>query len=178
MSYTCGVGHKQLTELSDTFQGELILFDENPDGVSHELFGDFEDIRRHCGGKKNHLGLSRKELEDVVNRVLEAGREHFIGLVKAEHLDAFGLERSTVDHVEHATGSTDDDVRAFLQSRPVLANQSAADTGVAVDIEVVAEGNDHFLDLLREFSGRSEDESLSLLDSRVNLQVSHRPDQK
>ena len=54
-------------ELLDTFEGKLVLLDEDTDGVAHELGGNFQDVLWHGCGQKDNLGGLRKELEDVVD---------------------------------------------------------------------------------------------------------------
>ena len=156
-------------ELADTLEGELVTLDEDTDGVAHELLGDFEHVGGHGGGEEDDLGVGGEELEDIVDRVFETGREHLVGLVETEHLDGVGAESTAVDHVEHTTGGADDDVGAFLELGHVLADGGAADTGMALDVEVVAEGNDDLLDLLSELTGGRENERLGLLDCGVDL---------
>lgn len=39
-----------------------------------------------------HLELGGQQLEDVIDLVLETAREHLIGLVQGEHLDAVGAQ--------------------------------------------------------------------------------------
>ena len=76
-----------LTELADTLEGELVLLDEDPDRVTHEFLCHLKNVRGHGSGKEDHLGLSGKELEDIIYGVFESGGEHLIRLVEAEHLD-------------------------------------------------------------------------------------------
>ena len=54
-------------ELLDTLEGQLGLFDQDTDRITHELGGDLENVLGHGGGKKNDLGGLRKELEDIVD---------------------------------------------------------------------------------------------------------------
>lgn len=111
-------------------------------------------------------------MEDIVNRVLEPGRQHLVSLIETEHLDAISLESASVDHVKYTSGGTDDDVRSIVELGHVFPNSSTADTGVAVDIEVIAQSDYDLLDLLSELSGGGEDEGLGLLDSGVDLYIS------
>lgn len=159
----------QLTELSDTFKGKLILLNENPDGVPHELLSDVKDLRGHGGGKEDDLGLSGEELEDLVDGLLETGGKHLIGLVKAEHHDGLGLKSTSVDHVKDTTGGTNNDVRTLVKPGNVLSDSGTTDTGVAVDVKVVTESDNDLLNLLSKLSGGSKDKSLSLLNSGVDL---------
>lgn len=63
---------------------------------------------------------------------------------------------------------------ALVELGNVLSNGGTTDTGVAVDVEVVTEGDDDLLDLLGELTGGGEDKSLGLLDGGVDLSVSPR----
>ena len=128
----------RLTELSDTLEGKLVSLDENPDGVSHELLGNVKNVGGHGGGEQDDLGLGGEELENVVDGVLETGGKHLIGLVEAEHLDALGLEGTTVDHVEDTTRGSDNDVGAVVELGHVLSDGGTTDTSVTVDVEVVS----------------------------------------
>ena len=67
------------------------------------------------------------------------------------------------------TRSTDDDLGTILESLHVLANISTTNASMAFDIHEVTDGDDNLLDLLCEFSGWCEDQSLASLELRVNL---------
>jgi len=156
-------------ELLDTFQGQFVPLDENPDRFSHELLGHLEHVRGHGGGEKNDLGVLREELEDLVDLVLETAGQHFIGLIETEDLDGVGPEGPAVDHIVDATGSTDDDVNTLLQFGHVLTDVGSTDTGVAFNVHVVTESDDDLLDLLSKLAGGREDEGLSPLDREVEF---------
>jgi hypothetical protein len=85
-------------ELPDTFQGQLFLLDQDPDGVPHELLGDLEHVVGHGGREEDDLGLGGEELEDVVHVLGETLGEHLVGLVEGKDLDVVGLQESSVDH--------------------------------------------------------------------------------
>jgi hypothetical protein len=51
--------------------------------------------------RARYLHAGRQQLEDVIDLVLEAAREHFVGLVQHKHLDVVGAEHATLDHVVH-----------------------------------------------------------------------------
>lgn len=42
-------------ELSDTLQGQLLLLDQDADGVTHEFGGDFQHLLGHGGRQQDHL---------------------------------------------------------------------------------------------------------------------------
>ena len=61
-----------------------------------------QDLGGHGGREEHHLHAGGKVLEDIVDLVLEATRQHLVGLVEHEHLDVVGLEDASGDHVEDA----------------------------------------------------------------------------
>jgi len=156
-------------ELLDTFQGQFVPLDENPNRLSHELLGHLEHVRGHGGGEKDDLGVLREELEDLVDLVLETAGQHFISLIETEDLDGVGPEGPTVDHVVDTTGSTDDDMNTLLQLAHVLTDVGPTDTRMAFDVHVVAESDDDLLDLLSKLTSRCEDEGLSPFGREVEL---------
>ena len=156
-------------ELLDTFKGELILLDENADWVAHELGGNFKDVLRHGGGKQDDLGGLRKELEDVVDLLGETARQHLVGLVEHEHLHAVSPEHAALNHVLDAAGCADHHLWAILERLHIISYAGTTNTGVALDTHEIADGDDDFLDLLCEFAGGGEDQSLAGLDVRVDL---------
>jgi len=156
-------------ELLDTFEGKLVLLDEDTDWVTHELGGDLEDILRHGSGKEDDLGGLRKELEDVVDLLGETTGKHLIGLVKDEHLHVVGLEDTALDHVVDTTWSTNDDLWTLLESLHVIPDRGTTDTGVALNLHEVANGDNDLLDLLGQLTGWGKDQSLAGLEGRVEL---------
>jgi len=156
-------------KLLDTFQGQFIPLDEDPDRVSHELLRHLQHIRGHGCREKNDLGVLGEELEDLVDLVLETTGQHLVGFIEAEDLDVVGPEGPAVDHIKNTTGSADDDVNTLLQLAHVLADVGSADTGVTFYVHVVAESDDNLLDLLSKLTGRCEDESLGPFGGQVEL---------
>lgn len=156
-------------ELLDTFEGKLVLLDEDADGVTHELGGDLEDVLGHGGGEKDDLGALGQKLEDVVDLLGETTGQHLVGLVEDEHLHVVGLEDTALDHVLDTAGGADDDVGTLGQSLHVLTNAGAANAGVALDVHEVTDGDNDLLDLLGKLAGGGEDERLAGLDVGIEL---------
>lgn len=82
-----------------------------------------------------------------------------------------GAESTSVDHVEDTTGGTDDYVDALLKLGHVFTYVGTTNTGVALDVHIIAQGDDDLLDLLGKLTGRGEDESLSALDGHIQLRA-------
>lgn len=156
-------------ELLDTFEGKLVLLDEDTDGVAHELGGDLEDVLGHGGGEENDLGGLREQLEDVVDLLGETARQHLIGLVEDEHLHVVGLQDTTLDHVVDTAGSANNDLGAILEGLHVVTDAGTANAGVALDVHEVTNGDNDLLDLLSELTGGGEDQRLAGLDIGVDL---------
>jgi hypothetical protein len=132
-------------KLFDPFESELILFDEDADGVAHKLLSHFEDVGGHRCREENGLGVVREELEDVVDLIFETTllldgqdityRKHFIRLVKDKHFNVVGAESTTVlDHVQNTSGGADDNVNTFLKDPDIFTDNCTSDTGVALQV--------------------------------------------
>jgi hypothetical protein len=67
------------------------------------------------------------------------------------------------------TGSANDNLGAVLQGLHVIANASTTNASMAFDAHEVANGNYYLLDLLSKLTGGGQDQSLALLDVRVDL---------
>lgn len=156
-------------ELLNTFESELGLLDENADWVAHELRGDLEDVLWHGGGEQNHLGRLGKQLENIVDLLGEAARQHLVGLVENEHLHGISLEEAALDHVLDTAGGSNDDLWAVLESLHVVTNARASNAGVAVNAHEVTDGNHNLLNLLCQFAGRGKDECLAGLELGVDI---------
>ena len=100
---------------------------------------------------------------------LQAYRKHLISLVKNEHLHAVGLEETALDHVLNTAGGADNDLGTVLEGLHVITNGGTADTGVALDVHEVTDGNNDLLDLLGKLAGGGEDKGLASLDGGVDL---------
>jgi len=156
-------------ELLDTFEGKLVLLDEDTDRVAHELGGDLKDVLGHGGGQKDNLGGLGQELEDVIDLLGEAAGQHLVSLVEDEHLHVVRLEDAALDHVVDTAGRADNNLGTVLEGLHVVTDAGAANAGVALDIHKVTNGNNDLLDLLGELTGGGEDQRLAGFDVGVDL---------
>lgn len=156
-------------ELLDTLKGEFLLLNQDTDGVTHELGGDLQDVLGHGGGQKGDLGGLGQKLEDVVDLLGETTGQHLISLIEDEQLHCISAEDATLDHVLNTTGGTDNDVGTVTESGHILTDVGTTDTGVALQLHEVTNGNNDLLDLLGQLTGRSKDQSLAGLDVDVDL---------
>jgi len=156
-------------ELLDTFEGKLVLLDEDADGVAHESLGNLEDVEGHGRREEADLDLLGEELEDVIDLVLETAGKHLIGLIEHELTDVVKAEGTTVDHVVDTAGGADNDVDAALEDTDVVTDGGTTDAGMDLDLHVVAESDDDLLDLLGQLTGGSKDEGLALTELGIKL---------
>ena len=105
----------------------------------------------------------------LINLVLKTTRQHLVSFVETEYLNGVRLERSPVDHIVHSARGPYDYLDALLELRHVLADVGTSDARMTLNVHVIAEGDDYFLDLLSKLTGRCEDESLGTLDRHVQL---------
>lgn len=96
-------------------------------------------------------------------------RQHLIGLVEDEHLHLVGLEDAALDHVVDTAGGTDNDLRTLTEGVHVITDSSTTNAGVAVDVHKVTNSDNDLLDLLGQFTGGSNNQSLAGLDGGVEL---------
>jgi hypothetical protein len=66
---------------------------------------------------RTHLDLGGQQLEDVVDLVLEAARQHLVGLVQHKHLDGVGAQGAAAQHVVHTPGGAHHHVHAALRAQ-------------------------------------------------------------
>jgi hypothetical protein len=90
-----------------------------------------------------YLNRRRDGLENVVDLVFEATREHLVGLIEHKQLDAVGAQMAAAEHVVDATGRADHDVHAGLQLGNVVAHARATDARVAAYAQVVTDVDHH-----------------------------------
>lgn len=83
-------------------------------------------------------------------------------------LDIARTKVATANHVKDAAGRAADDVLSVVKLLDVFANAGATNAGMALDIHVVAEGEDDALDLGRQLARRRKDKGLRLTNRGVD----------
>jgi hypothetical protein len=96
-------------------------------------------------------------------------RKHLISLIKNKHFHRIRLQESSLDHVVDTARSPNDDLRTILERLHIITDARSTNTRMALNAHEVANCNNDLLDLLRKLTGRSKDQSLALLDVRVDL---------
>jgi len=154
--------------LVDTLEGEVLLLDEDLCGVPHEMLGQSQNIGRQRGREQANLNVSGQELEDVLDLTLEATGEHLVSLVQDEQLEVVSLEETSLHHVVHAAGCSDDDVLALLEDTDVLTHDRASNASVHLDTKVLADRVHHEGGLHHELTDGSNDQGLRVVASGVD----------
>ena len=88
---------------------------------------------------------------------LESAVQHFVGLIKNEKFDVSGTEISSSNHIEGTTGGANDNMLTEIELADVLANVGATNADMGLNIHVVTESQDDFLDLLGQLTSGTED---------------------
>ena len=103
--------------------------------------------------------------------LLEAAREHLIGLIEHEDLKVVGLEESLLHHVMDSSWGSNDDVDSLLEDLDLVADDGASDASVYLDSNELSDLLDHEGDLLSKLSGGGHNEGLGVDGAGVhNLQ--------
>lgn len=156
-------------ELLDTLKSQLVLLDQDAHGVSHELLSDLQHIQRHGSGENRTLNRFGHEFEHVIDLLLEAARQHLVGLIEHEQTDGVQAKGSATDHVVDTTRCAHHHMHTLLQSADILSDSGTTDTAVDADVHEVADGGDDLDDLLGKLSGRSQDKRLALAVGDIEL---------
>jgi hypothetical protein len=106
-------------------------------------------------------------LEIVIS--IDTYRQHLISLIENEEFDGIRLEGTTLDHVVDTPRGTNDYMNTILKDFDVVTDDSASDTGMALNVHEVTDGDDNLLDLLSKLTSGSKDQGLTLLDTQVDL---------
>lgn len=162
--------------LSDTFEGQLFVFNQDLGGVfSHEVGGELQNIGRHGGGEKGNLDVTWEELEDVLNLLLESSGEHFVGFVEDEQFQVVSLEVVLLHHFVNSSWGSNNDVLSFFQLGDVFLHDGSSDAGVDLEVAVLSEGFDDDSNLDGQLSGWGDDQSLAVVSVWVDgLECSNR----
>mmetsp|Transcript_92284 Transcript_92284/g.264486 ORF Transcript_92284/g.264486 Transcript_92284/m.264486 type:complete len:259 (-) Transcript_92284:453-1229(-) len=119
-------------ELVDALQSQLCLFHQDAHGVPHEVLRQGQYFWRQGRREEADLHLWVKHLEDLVDLVLEAVRQHLVRLVQDETLEPADTQRTRLDHVVDATWCAAHDMLPRAEIYHVVTTGGAADASVAL----------------------------------------------
>ena len=148
--------------LLDTFEGQLLVLDQNLGGVSHEVLGQLQDVHGHGSREERNLDLAGEILEDILNLLLESTGEHLVGLIEHEDLEVVALEETLLHHVVHTAGGSDNDVHSLLEDLDLVADDGSTDASVDLDANELTDLLNDEGDLLGQLSGGGDHEGLGM----------------
>ena len=87
-------------ELTNTFKGKFSsLLTKIRMGIAHEFACQLYDLLWHSSREKSNLHVTRQQLKDIIDLLLETMTEHLIGLVNDENLQIIESKRSLRSHI-------------------------------------------------------------------------------
>ena len=141
-------------------------------GLVHVGGSDRADLTRHRGGEEQEVTLLRYFGEDRLEALREAHRQHLIGFVQDDCLDAIEAGCTTLHEVDETTRGGDDDLYATAKRADLCLDRGASVDGEdAYRGEVLAIGREVVSDLQTELAGRAEDEGTWCSDAIVGLSL-------
>lgn len=155
-------------KLFNTVESELISFDQDFQGLAHELVGHLEDLLGKSSRDNNTLHSVRQVSVNVVNLVFESLVEHFICLVQNEHFYVLGLECPSLDHVEHSSGSATHNMHTMLKLENVVVDVSATDAAVDFHTHIISQREHDLLRLFSQLTSRRQAQDLWLTKIQID----------
>ena len=110
-------------ELANTLQRQLVFLHVDAHRVSHKLPGEILTLWHHGGKEETHLNIPAQRFEDVVDLILEATRQHLVGLITDKGEQVVHAQVALAQHVEHAAWRTDHDVLSAPTHVEVVAHR-------------------------------------------------------
>lgn len=148
--------------LLDTFEGELLIFNQNLCGIAHKVLGQLQDVHWHGSREEGNLDLARKILEDILDLSLESTREHLVGLVENEDLEVVTLEETLLHHIMYTAWCADNDVNSLLEDLDFITDDGTSNASVDLDANELTNLLNNEGNLLGELSSRGNNKSLGV----------------
>ncbi len=129
-------------------------------GLGHVTIRHALDAPVDGRGEEERLALLREPIDDRVELLGEAHREHLVGLVQDEDPEALGVEGAPLEVIEDAPGRPRDDLGAGLELADLALHRRAAVDRGGLDAVVLADLRQLPRALERQLPGRGEDQRL------------------
>ena len=163
-------------DLVDRLDRQRRGLDLHVHGLVEVAVGELADRRRHGGREEQRLAARRRLLEDPLDVLHEAEREHLVGLVEHDVAGVRELQPAAADQVHHAAGRADHDLRALAQLHGLLGDRLAAEDGDDLDALELRERAQRLRDLDAELARGREHEHLDVLGRLVDLLDGRQPE--
>ena len=135
----------------------MLTCSQHSNGVSHELRGEFQNLWRHGCREEAYLDVRRQRLEDVVDLILKATRQHHVSLITDKREQVVNAQVTLAQHVEHAAWCADHNVLSVAKLVDVVTHRRSANARMVTHVEVVAKCQHHLVDLLASVRGSAPD---------------------
>lgn len=80
--------------------------------------------------------------------------EHFICFIENKHFDFFEIEVSLLNHIKDSAGSATDHMNSHFQFTDVFLHGLTSETGMNLNVKMIAECKGYFLGLFSELASR------------------------
>lgn len=155
--------------LTDTLKSKIFRLDKNLLWISHEMFGQSQDVVWHGGGEESDLNVTWQKFEDLLDLLLESSGEHLIGLVHDKKSEVVSFEEVLLHHIVDSSWSSYNDVYASLLKKvDIILDRGSSDAGVDLDSHVLSDGVHNESDLEGQLSGWGHNQCLDVVGSSVN----------
>jgi hypothetical protein len=138
--------------LLDTVKGELFLFDQNSDWISHEILRDLEDFLRHGCREESNLDVSGKEHQDLLDLDIKI-LDEVICLVEDKDSQVVSLEEALLHHVLDSSWSSHHNMHSAIELEDVVLESGSSSASVNLDPRVLSNSLYNFEYLESELSG-------------------------
>ena len=145
-------------------------------GLVEVAIGELADRRRHRRREEQRLTARRRLLEDPLDVLHEAEREHLIGLVEHDIAAIRELQPAAADQVHHAAGRADHDLRALAQLHRLLGDRLTAEDGDDAHALELREGAQRLRNLDAELARGREHQHLDVFRGLVDLLDGRQPE--
>jgi hypothetical protein len=123
------MGLAQLHKMLDGVAYDTSAADHHLDGVPEVLSGEGLHLLGEGGREEHGLAIRARVLQHLGDLRLKTEVEHAVGLVYREVRDTLQVRHFAcvgAQHVNHAPGRTDDDLRALFQLGNLVGHRCAA----------------------------------------------------
>jgi len=124
--------------------------------IGQQARGEFLDFGRHRGREEQRLPFFGQFFQDAFQIRHKAHIEHPVGFVQHERIDVVEPNAALLKEVQQASGRSDTNVHAPLQSAHLSALADTTEDGRDAELEVFAVDVKAGRDLRRQFPRRTE----------------------
>ena len=140
--------------LLQTLERQLVTFDEDTNGISHELGCHVKNVVWQRGRDYAYLSCGRQIAIYVVNLFAEATIEEVVCFIENKKFDVTSAKISASNHVGNSTWCSGDNVLPIVELSDIFPDIRSSDASMALDTHVVAQCHHNRLNLCSKFTSR------------------------